>query len=97
VRSERIDPTIGVSCGHRVPRRPVVDGVTKRYWCEACGEFRMSGGRSSGVAAFDFLLELRDECASRELAVKFPRQLAGYQLAVVEALGARAIINEGGT
>jgi len=82
-------PTIGVSCGHRVPRLPIVDGVRKLYWCQECGARRMSGGKVTGELAFDFLLELRDEISRRELVVRFDRQLEPWQTALVEALGAK--------
>lgn len=60
-----------------------------RYWCEDCGTHRMSGGRSSGEHAYDFLLELRDEISARALVVEFDHALEPWQLAVVAALGAR--------
>jgi hypothetical protein len=51
----------------------------------------MSGSRSTGVAAFDFMLELKDAITRSEIVVEFPRPLAPHQLALVEALGARAV------
>jgi hypothetical protein len=86
MRSARADPEIGVSCGHRVPRTPVaIAGLAgRRYWCESCGAYRMSGG--TGEQAFDFLLELRDEISARGLEVDDPGTDQGR--AIVEAFGA---------
>lgn len=81
--------TIGVSCGHRVPRDPVRVGARKLYWCDTCGEHRMSGNASSGERAFDFLLELRDEIASRGLVVDIDERVPPRSVAVIEAFGAR--------
>ncbi|HEX3056649.1 MAG TPA: hypothetical protein VHP82_10965 [Gaiellaceae bacterium] len=87
------DPLIGVSCGHRVPRKPVTmkydagGQAIKRYWCMECGTYRMSGGPATGGRAFDFLLELRDEISSRGLVVDDPGTEQGR--AVVSAFGAR--------
>jgi hypothetical protein len=91
VRSERADPDIGVSCGHRVPRAPTIQLTVngqpvKRYWCADCGMYRMSGGRSKGHAAFDFLLELRDEISTRGIVVDDPGSEQGR--AIVQAFGA---------
>jgi hypothetical protein len=87
-RSARTDSTVGVSCGHRVPRVPVkLDGTAgHRYWCDECGTHRMSGGRSSGEHAFDFLLELRDTVVSIGLSVDDPGTERGR--ATIRALGA---------
>lgn len=85
------DALIGVSCGHRVPRKPVTmkyrnGQPIRRYWCMECGAYRMSGGSSNGVRAFDFLLELRDEISAAGVEVNDPGTERGR--AVVTALGA---------
>ena len=51
------DSTIGVSCGHRVPRKPVVVDGRKLYYCPTCGTHRMSGGKP-GSGGHDYLLRL---------------------------------------
>lgn len=51
---------INVCCGHVVPRVPVPVKRGNRYWCDACGQLRMSGGKSTGLHAFDWALQLRD-------------------------------------
>jgi hypothetical protein len=88
-RRSSADATIGVSCGHRVPRVPVkLEGrAGNRYWCETCSAHRMSGGSSTGERGFDFLLELRDEISSLELIVDDPGTEQGR--AIVRALGAK--------
>lgn len=86
MRSRADTNDIGVSCGHRVPRVAVQEGVRRLYWCEACGAYRMSGGSSSGEHAFDFLLELRDTIESIGLVVDDPGTERGR--ATVRALGA---------
>jgi hypothetical protein len=86
----RHEPTIGVSCGHRVPRVPVprTDGKTGNvYWCEVCGTHKMSGGRCTGERGFDFLLDLRDEVIRLGVTVPDPGTEQGR--AVVAALGGR--------
>lgn len=94
MRSERADATVGVSCGHRVPRVPVLSEPNARgqrrklYWCETCGVHRMSGGSSSGVAAFDFLLGLRDDIAASEVPIAVDDPGTEHGRAVVRALGA---------
>jgi uncharacterized Zn finger protein len=88
MRAAADSPTIGVSCGHRVPREPVRVGPRKLYRCEECGELKMSGTRSTGERAFDFLLELRDEISSRELVVDVDERVPAHGLAVSEAFGA---------
>lgn len=89
VRRRADDPTIRVSCGHRVPRIPVkVDGKAgHRYWCEECGSNKMSGNACTGELAFDFLLELRDEVERCGIVVDDPGTRHGRD--VVLALGAR--------
>jgi len=98
VRSRRDDPMIGVSCGHRVPRVPVARPDGKYgvvYWCEECGAHRMSGSRSTGIEAFDFFLELKDEITARELVVDFDHELQPHQRALVEAFGATVRVRGG--
>lgn len=91
MRSEKADdPLITVSCGHRVPRTPILSEPTgrgQRRWCSSCAEYRMSGHAHSGEFAFDFLLELRDEISTREIVVDDPGSEQGR--GVVRALGAR--------
>lgn len=88
MRTNAATPTIGVSCGHRVPRVPVeiAGQAGRRYWCDACQAHRMSGGASTGERGFDFLLELRDTIASTGIVVDDPGTEHGR--AVVRALGA---------
>ena len=81
---------IGISCGHSVPRKPVVQpSGRKLYWCETCGEHRMSGGPATGLRGFDFLLMLKDEITSRDLVVRFDLEPDAHHRAVVAALGAK--------
>jgi hypothetical protein len=88
MRSQADRATIGVSCGHRVPREPeLVDG-RKLYWCETCGTHRMSGGSSTGVGAFDFLLELRDSIESFDVPIVVDDPGTDRGRAIVRALGA---------
>lgn len=90
MRSTADSSTIGVSCGHRVPRKPVQEGPRKLYWCAECGAYRMSGGRCTGERGYDFLLELRDEISSRCLVVDVDARVPPHGLAVIEAFGATA-------
>lgn len=86
---------IGVSCGHRVPRIPVISEPnqrgqrTKLYWCETCGEHRMSGGKTTGEIGFDFLLQLRDDISSQEIPVVVADPGTERGRAIVRLLGAR--------
>ena len=86
--------TIRISCGHRVPRVPVLSEPnergqrTKRYWCEDCGKFGMSGNACSGERAFDFLFQLRDEVAGRGIVIIAGSDVDEQGVAVMRALGA---------
>lgn len=78
-------PTIGLSCGHRVPRSGSA-GFGKGYWCGECGTFRLSGGKSSGVVAFDGFFLLAD--LAEGLTVDFRgRELRPAQLRLLDTLG----------
>jgi hypothetical protein len=88
MRAQADSATIGVSCGHRVPREPeLVDG-RKLYWCATCGAHRMSGGATTGERAFDFLLELRDGIFSFEIPIVVDDPGTERGRAIVRALGA---------
>ena len=88
------DGLIGVSCGHRVPREPVrVDG-RNLYWCEVCGEHRMSGTAGSGIGSFDWLLMLKDDITSNNIVVTFDVEPEPHQRAVAEALGATVVVRQ---
>jgi hypothetical protein len=78
--------TIGVSCGHRVPREPVLVDGRKLYWCETCGEHRMSGKKPTG-GGHDYLLRLAQLVEEHgPITVDDPGTAHGR--AVVRALGA---------
>jgi hypothetical protein len=84
--------TIGVSCGHRVPRTPITRDGRKLYWCEDCDEWRMSGGKTTGVQGFDFLLELRDDIAvaqasGQTLVVETGEPLSDHGRRLMNTLG----------
>lgn len=89
-----VDPLIGVSCGHRVPRLPVLGEPTwngqrpKLYWCSECREHRMSGGKTTGLQAFDFLLELRDSIVSHPVSIVVDDPGNEEGRATIHALGA---------
>jgi hypothetical protein len=96
VKSRRDDPTIGVNCGHRVPRAPVaLEGIVgKRYWCEECAAYRMSGGKSTGLDAFEFLFVLRDEAERHGVQVELEAEPTLRQRQVIEALGATLTVRQ---
>ena len=50
----------------------------------------MSGVKPTGLRAFDFLLELRDEIASRAIVIDVDDTWPAHGVAVIEALGATA-------
>lgn len=96
-RSVSDSDTIPISCGHRAHRDSMKFGERNRtgqhprlYRCETCGEWRMSGGKTTGLQSFDFLLELRDEIAARGIVVDVDDTWTKHGIAVVEALGATA-------
>jgi hypothetical protein len=89
--------TIGVSCGHRVPRVPVIDGRRKLYWCDECGEHRMSGGKTTGERGFDWLLELRDDIADSQasgqtILLEASEPLAEHNKRLMDTLGVPVIV-----
>lgn len=80
------DPTIGVSCGHRVPRKPLLVEGRKLYWCEACGAHRMSGGKP-GSGGHEYLRLLRDLVESNPIPIVVDDPGTDRGRAVVLALG----------
>jgi hypothetical protein len=86
------DGLIGVSCGHRVAREAVKIDGRNLYWCETCGEHRMSGTAGSGVNSFDWLLLLQDEISRNDIVIELDYEPKPHQRAVVEALGATIVV-----
>lgn len=88
--------TIGVSCGHRVSRLPVKSGRALVYWCEACGAYRMSGGRSTGQHSNAYLhaiLELVDEFGPLEFV--FPDDPPPHIGKLIATLGVAIVVDPG--
>lgn len=94
MRAEADSPTIGVSCGHRVPRLPVLGEPNrlgqrrKLYWCETCAAYRMSGGKTSGEHGHRYLFELRDLIENNPVPIVVDDPRTEHGRAVVRALGA---------
>lgn len=95
---------IGVSCGHRVPRIPIVQEGRGRggrrlqrrnvYWCETCQQHRMSGGRSTGQHGNAFLHaipELIDELGPIEFV--FPTEPEPHVRRLMATLGVAIVID----
>jgi hypothetical protein len=76
---------IRLSCGHKVDRANRTDDVG--YWCDECGEARMSGQVGTGEHAHAWALELREAVATLGISVRDPGTDRGR--ALVRALGAR--------
>ena len=90
----RDEPTVGVSCGHRVPRVPaaVPGQAGLRYWCEDCQAHRMAGCKATGEIGFAFLLQLRDDIARLGVTVDLDHEPTVQERGVMEALGARVTV-----
>ena len=90
MRTQADSSTIGVSCGHRVPRvKPPDREQLAGYWCEQCGTYRMSGGKTTGHNGHAYLLALRElvETNTRPIVVDDPQTEHGRE--AILALGAR--------
>lgn len=84
--------SIGVSCGHVVPRVPVQHrgaNTSKRYWCEECGAYRMSGSKSTGEISTAWVILLGELVDENPLPVVVADPGTDHGRALTLALGAQ--------
>lgn len=82
--------TIGVSCGHVVPRVKLAGRERlPGYWCEPCGAYRMSGSKSTGEISTAWVLLLGELVDENPLPVVVADPGTDHGRALTLALGAQ--------